>query len=255
MSFRLSAIAALILIVSGPVFSGPVNYTLRNFGVPTHVVTVDLASPYISVKAQVAAGGIGKTESFHSMLRRTRPVAAVTGAFFDPRTNVPIGDIAVNGKLVCRGMIGDGICFTQDGRFEIVERSEGVANNWQGYDTVVCGGPTLLLDGQWALYPKAQGFKDPALFSKKPRTAVGHTYNNKMVLVSVNRPIYLRTLAKIMQKLGCKDAVSLDGGSSTGLWFNGHVFSEPGRSLTNLVAVHINNPLRDQVASRPSSRS
>ncbi|MCC6483913.1 MAG: phosphodiester glycosidase family protein [Armatimonadetes bacterium] len=255
MPFKMGAVFALVLTALCPAFGGPVNYTLRNFGVPTHVVTVDLSSPYVSVRAQVAAGGIGTTESFHSMLRRTRPVAAVTGTFFDPKTKLPIGDIAVDGQLICRGMIGDGICFTKGGQLEIVSRADGVANNWQNYDAVVCGGPTLLMDGQWALYPRDQGFRDPALFAKRPRTAVGHTYNNKMVLVSVNRPIHLRTLGKIMQKLGCKDAVSLDGGSSTGLWFNGRILSEPARRLTNVVAVHINNPLRGQVASGPVSRS
>ena len=227
------------LAASTPAHCGPVSYTLRNFGVPTHVITVNLNSPSVTVEAQVAAGGLGTTESFRSMLRRTRPVAAVTGAFFDTHSNYPVGDMAVGGQVIHRGFVGDGVCVTNEREVQIVRRQDGLASRWDGYRTVVCGGPTLIRNGQYALYPRSQGFRDPSIFAMKPRTAVGHTWNNKLVMVSVNRPIYLRTLAKIMKKLSCQDAITFDGGSSTGLWFDGRILSKPGRSLTNLITVSI----------------
>lgn len=252
----LYAISAFIILT--PVNAGSVNYTLRNFGVPTHVVTVNLNSPAVSVQAQVASGGLGTTETFRSMLRRTRPVAAVTGAFFDTRSNYPVGDLAIDGQIIHRGVIGDGVCVTNDRDVQIVRRRDGLATRWDGYTTVVCGGPTLVRKGKYALYPRMQGFKDPSIFSKRTRTGVGITQSNKLVMVSVNRPIYLRTLAKIMKKLGCQDAVTFDGGSSTGLWFNGRILSKPSRSLTNLITVTVSptsNEVAGKMAERPSRRS
>lgn len=237
---REGLLAAVLALAAAASFAGPVGYELRRFpGAPAHVVTVDLSCPAVSVTAQLAAGGPGKSEPFRSMLRRTRPSAAITGAFFDPRSKYPVGDIAVGGRLVHKGHVGNGICVSATGEVEFVPRSRGVATGWQGYDTVICGGPTLLANGRKVLSPRDEGFRDPALFTRHRRTAAGLTYNNKLLLVSINRPIYLGHLASIMKALGCRDAITLDGGSSAGLWYSGRILSTPSRRLTNLVAVHV----------------
>jgi len=229
--------------VAGEASAGAVAYELRKFpGIPVHVVTVDLSCPAITVEAQLASGGPGTVEPFRSMLRRTRPVAAITGAFFDTRSKYPVGDIAVNGKVVHRGIVGDGICVTQTGQVKLVPREDGVRCGWTGYTTVLCGGPTLLRDGKLELNPKAQGFRDSGLYGSSRRTAVGLTKNNKLLLVSINKAVSLKRLALIMQELGCQDALTLDGGSSAGLWFDGKILSSPGRKLTNLLAVHYDKP-------------
>lgn len=233
------AFAVTAAVVPLSVHAGSVGYELRKFpGIPVHVVTVNLSSPHISVQAQLAQGGPGHTESFRSMLRRTRPVAAITGAFFDTRSKYPVGDIAVEGELVHRGIIGNGICVTADGRIELVDRAQGVATMWSGYTTVICGGPTLLKESRIVLNPRAEGFSDPGLFGNRKRTAVGLTANNKLKLVSINKPVSLKRLALILEALGCTDAITLDGGSSAGLWYNGRLLSSPSRNLTNVLAVH-----------------
>lgn len=232
----------------------PVNYTLRNFpGIPVHVVTVDMNSTAVSVQPQMAAGGPGSVESFRSMLRRTRPAAAITGAFFDTKSKFPVGDIAVNGQVVHKGVVGNGISITPYGEVRFVPRAEGVKNNWQGYQTVLCGGPTLVNEGKIVLDPRKEGFRDPGLFGKRPRTAVGHTQHNKLILVSINKPVSLERLALIMQALGSQEAITLDGGSSTGLWFNGRILSSPSRQLTNVLAVHVRKP--EAVAASGTSKT
>jgi hypothetical protein len=45
-------------------------------------------------------------------------------------------------------------------------------------------------------------------------------------------------MAWIMRKLGAWDAVSMDGGSSTALFYRGRLFSRPARALTNLLVVY-----------------
>jgi hypothetical protein len=207
-------------------------------GIPVHFVSVNLNSPDLKVTVSLAEDGPGSSESFHSMLRRTRPAAAVTGTFFCTRSLLPTGDIVIEGRQVYSGSLGKGVCITSDNNVEFVPYREGRRSGWQGYQTVLCAGPTLVQDGKVFLSPKTEGFTDPGLFGQKRRTAIGVTPGNKLLLVSVDRPIYLRSLAKIMLHLGAVDAVDLDGGSSSALYCNGRFVSRPGRRLTNLLVVY-----------------
>ena len=207
-------------------------------GIPVHVVFANLNSPDLKVTVSLAENGAGRSESFSSMLSRVRPAAAVTGTFFCTRSLLPTGDIVIEGMRVHAGSVGTGICFTPEKTVEFVPFSAGQRSGWQGYETVLCAGPRLVQNGSLFLIPREEGFTDPALFGKKKRTALGVTDSNKLLLVVVDRPIYLRTLAKIMLHLGAVDAVDLDGGSSSALYCNGRLISRPGRNLTNLLVVY-----------------
>src|SRR5205085_2452745 len=54
----------------------------------------------------------------------------------------------------------------------------------------------------------------------------------------VARPIYLRQLARLMRSLGCRNAIALDGGSSSAMFYRGRFAARPRRSLTNLLVVY-----------------
>ena len=139
---------------------------------------------------------------------------------------------------VHKGVVGTGVCFTPNNTVRYMPIKSGHLTGWEGYETVLCAGPTLVKDGSIFLCPKDQGFTDPGLFGKTKRTAMGTTANNKLILVVVDTPIQLRTLARIMLKLGAIDAVDLDGGTSSALYHNGRTISHPGRRLTNLLVVY-----------------
>jgi len=51
-------------------------------------------------------------------------------------------------------------------------------------------------------------------------------------------PIYLGRLAKVMQAMGCSEAMNLDAGTSTGFYYNGTTLARPGRKLTNMIVVY-----------------
>jgi len=89
-----------------------------------------------------------------------------------------------------------------------------------------------------SLHPWVEGFSDSSLFRPAQRSALGLTKYNKLLLVTVNRPIYMHKLARIMRELGAVDAINLDGGSSTALYCDGRAYSHPGRKLTNLIVVY-----------------
>ena len=211
---------------------------VRWSGATAHVVSINLNSPDMKVTVSLAKRGRGSSESFASMVHRVKPTAAITGTFFCTRSLLPTGDIVVEGNRVHTGSVGTGVCITPDNKVDFVPYSTGHRMRWQGYDTVLCAGPTLVRNGRMYLIPRDQGFRDPALLGPNRRTAVGVTANNKLLLVAVDTPIQLRKLAKIMIHLGAVNAASLDGGSSTALHYNGRTVNRPGRSLTNLLVVY-----------------
>ena len=85
---------------------------------------------------------------------------------------------------------------------------------------VVGGGPLLLQDGQLVLNGGAEGFSPTFLEQGAPRTVIGSD-GSQLWLVTLQGagsagPTLVET-ARLLQQLGLRDALNLDGGSSTGL--------------------------------------
>ena len=57
--------------------------------------------------------------------------------------------------------------------------------------------------------------------------------------VNTLAPISFGKWAQVMQGLGCSDAMNLDAGASQALYYRGKTLISPGRSLTNLLLVHV----------------
>jgi hypothetical protein len=250
-----ATVTALAAATAATAWSAPparsVVYELRHpYGVPTHVVTVNLNDPRIRVSVNTARGGIGHAEPFASMIHRLMPAAAITGTFFDGATLLPVGDIVARGETIYRGPAGTGFAVRPDNTVYFQARDWGRTYDWSDFQTVLCTGPTLLRDGRNALFPKAEGYKDPSLWALRPRTAVGITKHNKLLLVAVNRPIHLRNMRNILKKLGAVEAVGLDGGSSSGLYAAGAIRVRPARTLTNVLTVYRVKRPSMQVAQR-----
>ncbi|MFI5385298.1 MAG: phosphodiester glycosidase family protein [Fimbriimonadales bacterium] len=110
-------------------------------------------------------------------------------------------------------------------------QSDGI--DWRKVDQLVSGGPFLIKEGIIASDAEAEKFKDELTNKRHPRTAVGRTANGDFWFVAVDgrQPMSdgatIRELAEIMFKLGCRDAINLDGGGSTDM---------------NLLGVNVNRP-------------
>ena len=206
-------------------------------GTVAHTVTANLLDPGVKVTVAIDRGGRGRSESFKSMINRTHPSAAITGTFFCVKTLIPTGDIAAFGRVLHKGSVGNALCVTSDNKASVVSLSDGRRDNWRGYETVLCGGPTLVHDGRVAIALKHEGFHN-TLHAPARRTAAGVTRSGKIVFVAIDRNVSLYKLAKLMVKVGITDGICLDGGSSTGLYSHGQFHIMPGRTLTNLLVVY-----------------
>jgi exopolysaccharide biosynthesis protein len=94
--------------------------------------------------------------------------------------------------------------------------------------TAVGGGPVLLQNGEIKITNNEElKFAGKALFDKHPRTAMGYTGDDKLIILVIegrNKNAGGATLlqtAQILKDLGCIEALNLDGGGSSCMLVNG----------------------------------
>lgn len=100
--------------------------------------------------------------------------------------------------------------------------------------TAVGGGPVLLQNGEIKITNNEElKFNGKAIHDKHPRTAMGYTADNKLIILAVEgrNPnaggATLTQEAQILKDLGCVEALNLDGGGSSCLLINGKETIKP----------------------------
>lgn len=207
-------------------------------GVPVHVISIDMADLNVKVYPTLALNGAGHSESWSRMINRVKPTAAITGTYFDTHSLYPTGDIVIDGSLACWGTLGTGVCIGWNNEVSFVPVRRGSTRDWSEYHHVIVAGPLLVWDGHVSVNPRSQGFRDAGIFASRPRTAIGVTAQNRLLMVVSTRPIHLRRLGMVMQSLRCVQAAALDGGTSCGLYYRGKTIVKPGRRMTNLLLAY-----------------
>lgn len=105
---------------------------------------------------------------------------------------------------------------------------------------LISGGPILLEDGKIRIQAQSEGFAWSPQFlnhfcsKRHPRTLVGITAQNHLLLVVVDghNPrlslgFSLRESAHLLQSLGCRQGLNLDGGGSSTMVIRGRVVNHP----------------------------
>jgi len=218
-------------------------------GIPVRYVVADLNNPYVRVGV-VTARRLGRDESIWDLLARSQPTAAVTGTYFSTTSKLPVGDIVIEGERVHFGGVGTALCITHDNQVRFIRQKLHRQRDWSNYRLVLGAGPRLLQGGKVALYPPGEGFRDKRVYARGKRVAVGVTKHNKLLLVVVEQPITLRQLAWVLRALGATDAIALDGGGSSFLYYRREVKVLPKRKLTNLLVVYEDHTVYDHRVAR-----
>ena len=102
-------------------------------------------------------------------------------------------------------------------------------------------GPLLLKQNRVVLNPQQESFSSNFIQGQAARSAIGITSSGSLKLVAIQNRIggrgpTLRETALLMQRLGCVDALNLDGGSSSTLYLSGQLLNRDART-----AARINN--------------
>ena len=103
--------------------------------------------------------------------------------------------------------------------------------DWNGVNHIISGGPFLVRNGE--IFVDMTDEKLTAIGGRNPRTAIGYTHNNNLILITADGRegssigLTLIELANLMKQLGCVNAMNLDGGGSTVMYVNGQVVNKP----------------------------
>jgi len=179
-------------------------------------------------------------ETTSSIALRNNAIAAINGGGFIDNGWVgtggsPMGYIIHNGKVIYNQVNSEKVrmdtaAFTWDGMLIVGTHSieelkkynvkEGISF---GPPLVVNGNPTITTgDGGWGI---------------APRTAIGQRKNGEVIFLVIDGRstesvgATLKDVQDILIKYGAVNAVNLDGGSSTTMFFNGKVINKPADRL------------------------
>ncbi len=116
---------------------------------------------------------------------------------------------------------------------------------------MLSGAPDLVTNGKISTAKLPPGFTDSRFTTVSAyRTAIGVKKDGLLLLVSAKN-VRISELKEIMLKLGCVNAINLDGGASSGMYYDGKVITMPGRKLATLLYVYRDNPITELNRSSP----
>lgn len=212
----------------------PIAYQQFKFGHKLyHMIKANLDSPTLATETVHA----NSLQGAWKLIAKKEPIAAITGTFFAPRQQRPVADVLVDGKLKATGSRGTAIGVDYNGGVTIFDQAFGQKTDWLDYQFGLRGTVRIIKDGKVRPNPQWQRFNDSRIWGRAARTAVGLTKSGKLVFVATRAKVTLSQLGKAMRSRGVMNAVSLDGGSSTCLYYNGSMIISPGRRLCNLVVI------------------
>ncbi|WDF49694.1 phosphodiester glycosidase family protein [Paenibacillus sp. KACC 21273] len=203
----------------------------------------------------------GKSSSWYAIWVNRLPGASSTSVIYtsDRGTNTGFtGGIAVtvvNNKVTHKGnnnktkipSNGYVLVYTGDQKYAADRFTVGATVNmniayqdingkdipWQQVVTAVGAGPRLVKDSKIALNAEAEGFQDPKILTAAgARSGIAIMADGSVMIATVPGAT-MKQWAAIMQKLGAKQAMNLDGGASSGMYANGRMLTAPGRLLSN----------------------
>ena len=233
---------AVLLALALAAWAGPGSVTLHYqhiIGFPVKYVAVNMKDPDVVVTTAVASRFPRGLESWGSFINRVHPDAAINGTYFCQRTFMPVGDVAVGGNLLFKGVVGTGMCITADNQVAMLPGPRQRKPDWSGFSSVLCAGPRLLTDGQVTVNARAEGFRDPRVLGSATRSAVAYNATNGLLyLITIEKSISLKNLAYVCKHLGATDAMTLDGGSSSALYAQGRTITRPARGIGTAIVVY-----------------
>ena len=118
------------------------------------------------------------------------------------------------------------------------EEAGGGFTSLNGLKHMFSGGPRLVRHGEiFTEIPEPQ-FNNDGRFTvnSSTRTCAGITADGKLILVSSAGTT--QAMRELMLALGCVEAVNLDGGASTALYYNGQQLVYEGRHLANTLRIY-----------------
>lgn len=231
---------------SKPVISEKKSFKVGGRYFNVQMVTVSLMNPKVQMDVVLAGNTPGQVEDLSSIAKRSGAAVAINGTFFDAYTSgsykAPYGYILSQGAVKMASSGDQRVIFTYDKNnlVRLIAGSEFQQQYEQGFiEGGLQAGPRLLVDGKVSLNVKKEGFKDPKILTGGgARSALGITQDHKLILLTTGGAT-IPQLAEIMRQAGAYQAMNLDGGASSGLYYNGKYLTAPGRKISNALVIKV----------------
>lgn len=198
-------------------------------------------------------------ETVEAMAKKNQALAAINGGFFftcEKCLELHSGILKVEDQwhglpYLPRGAIGwsnepskfvfDQVLTEVSSQNKVVVLSQSKPNytkpsDWQSLEYILGGAPLLIQNGVQITDFSSEKTLKSFLYKKHARTAVGLLPNGDLLFVVIdgtknlfffNQGATMKTLATLMKDLKCKEALNLDGGGSTTLYFMGKIVNTP----------------------------
>jgi exopolysaccharide biosynthesis protein len=120
--------------------------------------------------------------------------------------------------------------------YRVVREGRHDLGDWERVREAVGAGPRLLTSGRITVDSVGEGFSHAKILTMSAgRSLVGVTADGWLILATSSGTV--AEMAGVMKALGARDAMSMDGGASSGLWAEGRSLVTPGRMISNALLV------------------
>ena len=108
---------------------------------------------------------------------------------------------------------------------------------WENTTSIITGGPRIIIDARLVDLKKNHENFESGLFKSHIRTIVGLTWNDEFFIAVFPKSVTYESASKALLAMNVKDAMGLDGGSSTSLWVRGVKYFNGSKSVPVALAV------------------
>lgn len=113
------------------------------------------------------------------------------------------------------------------------------ASDWEKVTYALSAGPSLMIGGGVTGDPKNEHFTEAKILNQSAaRTFIGVDANGKVTIATTTATV--SELKSIAKQMGLVSAMCLDGGASSGLYYNGSYLTTPGRDINNCICFYYN---------------
>lgn len=153
---------------------------------------------------------------------------------------VMVGD----NTLLSRFKVGKTIDYRLDySQLQPGTQQAGGTLDWSRIRTTLGAGPSVLVNGVVTADAQSEGFWESKVVSDRyQRSFIGVRADNTLMMGTVAN-VTVKELGEIAQGMNCVNAMALDSGASSSLYYQGRYLTAPGRSLSNaLVLTKLKQP-------------
>ena len=104
-------------------------------------------------------------------------------------------------------------------------------------DFALGAGPKLITSGKYDVNYERDGFTEAKIKTMRSSRSFVGINKNGAVIIGTTPLASISELAKALILIGITDAMNLDGGASSGLYYNGKYITKPGRLISNALVI------------------